>query len=292
MEIPTPEDEAGWTRVLSARAWVDSIEVASRMPEVVAFREKHLRGKKLSRGAAYAWAAKQAREQGEATALVVDLFTGDLSEHGFRPGVLREEKALTLDLPSQTPTTHAESYPAQADGPLGELRALAHRLADRFGWDVKRAAMWVLEGRFVESLISEGRASIKLGPRGASPTWNSVRIEVPAEISSGTVAEIHRDARRLIAEKQKTLTLKGPPVGERQIHAMIFACLQNDGRSWQSILDDWNRLRCAKRPEWRYETFRDFARDARSTYRRVMGRPWVHGLLGGNDDGDEATDEG
>ena len=86
----------------------------------------------------------------------------------------------------------------------------------------------------------------------------------------------YRHARAHAPSAASTIPSKGPALGERQLRVAVFAAARNDGRTWTDLLEEWNAS--VDIPEaWEYGNYRNFARDARDTYERVMGTPlkWV-----------------
>lgn len=271
--VTSSDVDDGWGFVLLARAVVQGVEEASQDPAVLAFRRDLPEGKLLSKSRAPRWATDVAIEEGETT-LRRQVFAAERSaDHSTGTDIVEVKERLMLPLPVGGPV------PARADGTLGTLLAISHDLRRRFGWPVDAAAFWVLTGRF-EGIRTAPRIEINSGPPGAEVTdWAFVEIETPVEMPASYLAEAYAETRRRVAERQPTLTLRGARIGEKQLAVMMFAVERNDGRSWESMLEEWTRREASRHPDWTYSSFRNFARDARETYERVVGRPWIHGRL-------------
>lgn len=262
-----PDD---WYAVLGARAWVDAFETAAQDPAVVSFR-KDLPHGRLPSSNVFSWANATAEREGQ-TFLRVESFSGELPIAGYKPEVSVSKRPLWIEIGRH------DSIPMRADGTLGRLSAIAHRLAKQFGWSVSWTAEWILTDELPEQLALTSTTRLE-GNRdsGRPSSWSRITIQVPAEVPATTVARMHTRLRTEAAKHQPTLQLKGAPVGLKQLNAMIFCVARNDGRSWDSMMAEWHTLRCKGRPHWRYLSFRNFARDVRDTYQRVMGRSWRQG---------------
>lgn len=147
-------------------------------------------------------------------------------------------------------------------GALRDLKFLAGRLMSRYGWIEAEAVTFVLTG--LPPWLPRIRAStVERMP------WTSasiIELRVSPRASPGEVAATYRKVRaKLIGVDRRRKDMQSPERAE----LAVFAFERADGRSWRSIMDEWNEQ--ASTTYRRYADVRSYARDARSAFRAITG---------------------
>ncbi|MDI7245864.1 MAG: hypothetical protein QME92_00080 [Bacillota bacterium] len=258
---------------LGALAQILAIE-ASRLPEVIAFREEVLQGRLLKVEEVSGWIRREAEKQG-AGSLWVRLPLPD----GCRPSSSRGLRWLSClaDLPDDAKSTWPVQWDAETlaypgpedkwvervavarDGPLGQLKRVADALLRRFPlWQEAQAVAFVLcdaipmlpkaRGTLRVSSVAPSRITLELDPR------------LSAREAAGFYAQLRKEA------------LKGPdrPMTEKHLRLAVFLAEHPD-MAWEALKGQWNRAY----PAWAYSDRRYFARDAKAAWERVTGRGWT-----------------
>jgi len=150
-----------------------------------------------------------------------------------------------------------------SDGPLGELAALAHELAERYRWAPSGASLFVLTGRVCEVFVYEGSVAVRAG-RISATTRVTMTLDpylTPAQVAgiysrlrdrlapdgpprspglrryllAGHVGPHVDIARELVAER--TGPGRRPRPDETGLATVV---IPTNGHTWQTLRTSWN----------------------------------------------------
>src|SRR5262249_8651209 len=143
-------------------------------------------------------------------------------------------------------------------GDLGTLRAVARRLVKQHPtWSEADAVNFVLTDQVPPPLSARivSRQSLRW------PAASLLIMTVSPPVRPRDLAKLYSDAR----DEMLPETPRQRAPSALKIEAALFADERNDGRTWSSVLDEWN----AARPDRPYGHWRQFARDCRHGYRAI-----------------------
>ena len=152
-------------------------------------------------------------------------------------------------------------------GVLDTLRRLAGNLGIQFGWSMPQAVSFVLTGSIPRF------EPIKAQVNQYSPfsVLTRVQLEVSPTQTPEEVASDYKKIRdRLVKKRPRALSLK---------HKMlaIFAATCAPDETWKQRMRDWNESLTTEnkygirpQPKWRYNNPRNFGRDSKAAYQRLL----------------------
>ncbi|MEW6523645.1 MAG: hypothetical protein AB1445_08780 [Bacillota bacterium] len=273
---PVKECEIPPDRRHLALAEIAAIE-ASRMPEVVAFREEALAGQLMPLEEVPAWVEAKAKEEGEATSWVrvplppgVDVnfsrghtldWIKSLEEVAADKATwypVGEEFEMLLYPPPPAEEQASRAIPIRRGGILYRLKFIAKRLTKTFTWwQEAQAVAFVLSGPI--PLPAKGRGRIVW--HSSSPS--RIQLDLDPRLSSQEVASLYAKVRKhVFAGRDK-------PMSDKHLALAVFLAKHPDG-TWKQIMKAWNE----EKEKWIYSEWRSFARDASAAWERVTGRKW------------------
>jgi hypothetical protein len=148
---------------------------------------------------------------------------------------------------------------------LGELRRLASRLAERYGWQEGQAVWFLLTDRTPWVSPGSWRLASRFAPFAVRPV---VVMEVEPWLPPAAVMDAYRRIQRQLG--------LGRNVGEKALALVSFLAdhmavrLAGEPRlefpPWRKLMALWNE----SHPDQRYEDVRRFARDCRAALERVV----------------------
>lgn len=184
-------------------------------------------------------------------------------------------------------------------GTVGELAALAERLADSYRWRQSEAATFVLTGRTPEVQVYVGSAEIRHHEDSA---LTRVTMTLDPALAPEQVMGIYIRLRNRLRAHGAPRTLSPKTyclAGHVGPHVRIYAAPPADkkgpgrrpapgpsgyatiiepqpGRTWQALRSDWNE-RCRNgdlEPGWRYDAASNFTRDAQAAVAGLLFPNW------------------
>lgn len=290
-EIPPDHRLEALALVLAAEAAAYT-PPAHKEPVVPAFRREVLGGRLLSLEGVAAWIEHAAAaEAGEGRAMVLHLYLDQVpADRAQRWQYIRGELARR----AQESEKQAErrgigwavemlAYPQRAENgdwwtafvlissrtsTLGRLKQVADILG-RYGWSEAEAVAFVLTG--IPPRIPKGRAAA--GRRWPAPT--RITLDVDPRLSRAEVAALYSQVR------QQVFPGRDKPMTEKMLRLAVFwaGYPRRPGNpdlpegTWRACMTAWNREH-TDRPEWHYEDYRWFSRDARAALGRVTRPVW------------------
>lgn len=222
---------------------------ARRLPAVVEFRRKALRGKLVQPAEVAGW----------------------VEQRGIAPGRPGPSTPLWISYPGPR---HALSVRVRARSVLARLRDLATELAEAFRWSEAGAVAFVLSDYAPRIILA--RRSYRDGPN--PPFTAHYVLDVHPSLSGRQVAK----AYELVRGKTRG-HLRARATGRRPWPTLAaFAASTNDGRPWREAMEAWNAGPARGRPSWSYPEHRvgTFIRDARAAYRNLVGSEIVWKSVG------------
>lgn len=157
--------------------------------------------------------------------------------------------------------SQARSFPVDARSALGELGAIAARLARGYHWTDDEAATFVLTGR--PPRVAPVVARVRATQRAAT---SRITLSVDPRISPTELGKIYGDLRRLPLLEAIVGHRASRPLDERSVSLAVFVARHHD-ESWARMRQRWN----AEHPEWPFNNDRAFWTDARRAWQRVVG---------------------
>ena len=262
-----------WASVLSARAAVDAVENhVAQLKDVLGFRKK-FDLPKLTKAAAWRFLREVAEETRSARA-----------QELHYPVTICDLRIGTVE---------TKRFAARRFGLFHDrgLPRFAKMLADKYGWTESSAAGWLIcedADPYVEDIIADpprliGLKESRIDLAQLVRVKLDIHVDVPPGVVAERWAEIREGAlRKLAAAAERSPSTRRPRAFQlHRISIVTFAAQRNDGRSWESILNEWKRT---APPEWRekYPTANRFGTDVREAYKQLMGRSWKSGLAEGD----------
>jgi hypothetical protein len=286
-----PLERAGGSRVagepeplrgaIGARmaAYARFIAVVARAdPDVASFRQKVLGGRVLSEEEAYRFVrlpilAVAPREcLGDSPDLLAvegRIITwqedGEIELELTRPVQRRWRGRSAWELLRYPWQGREEVVRVAAQSILGELRRLASRLAERYGWQEAQAVWFLLTDQVPWVSPGSWRLVTRFSPFAVRPV---VILEVEPWLPPATVMDAYRRIQRQLGI--------GRNVGEKASTLVSFLAdhmavrLAGEPRlefpPWRKLMVAWNE----SHPDQRYEDVRRFVRDCRAALERVI----------------------
>lgn len=254
-----------WVAMREARAQIDALEVAPDLDQVTGYRQRHSwSGELLPIDELTFW---MEREHAKALQGSIDALEDPLSPaHRLTPIVV-EVRRPRAGKQEELITCRAQFAP---ESDLYALNSLAFALTEKFGWTHASAAGWVLTG----SLPVVPEIDVQLLPRSLEgrERWKAIQITVPVEMPPSVLA--HRYAKERKAALEGLPPLPENPIGDKALLACVFALQRNDGRTWESVSEDWSRqwAGTSNAKPFAFQSARNFAYTVRQTYQRLTGR--------------------
>lgn len=247
---------------------------ASRLPEVLRFRQEVLGGQLIPREQVPSWIEQKAEEDGGGTHRVeIPLPPGHelpdpmgklspewlrrladtIEKHGLR--IYCGFRPDTLSYPGLPGEDWARRVPVRHDGVLGRLKRIAGQLCKRYPpWQEAQAVAFVLSGAI--PLVPIGRVTYHL----SSHMPARMTMMVDPRLSKEEVADLYARHRRKLFQGQDK------PMTEKHLRLAVFLA-ENPTSTWAERMLKWN----ASYPQWGYKNYRTFCRDALAAYERVRG---------------------
>ena len=181
-----------------------------------------------------------------------------------------ENIAPRIVLAYATPNTESiRQRPVGRDGVLRELAYLADTLAARFSWQPAQASTFVLTD-YVPLLRSD-RVTVR------SPLFSHFGSDGMRELSclyrftlDVDPRKSAREVARLFAKaKERFVTRKLRNLAEKTM--LLASFIAQHGELTQRVMALWNQLH----PEWKYQRYSFFSRDARAARERLLFGPVV-----------------
>jgi hypothetical protein len=245
-----------WSQLLSARAQIDAIEEmkSCNWPEVEEFREEWLPygGEPFSdREEARNWLKRKAKMSNLATNARVE------TEETTRYMKKYEPEAIKYD-----------EYPTPR---LLDSKGIRNKIEIGFHFDDLDFAPYVVQTRpygFFAAVISMG----SLLSKREGWTEHSARAWLITEDARPIIWALKISDPRLVRHRKLVrvtidVALDTPP--HVLAAAFAFVVPRNDGRGWQSILEQWNAI---QPKDWRFENTDLLGRSAKKAYKTLMGR--------------------
>ncbi|NPV80168.1 MAG: hypothetical protein HPY52_07810 [Firmicutes bacterium] len=258
-------------RRLDTLAQIWAIE-ASRLPEVISFRQEILQGRLLQLEEIDTWVKQQlAQKQGGArwvkVALPANVEPKNSRDFSCLQSILSlPEKAKaawpiewSVDILEYPGTDKwVNKVPVPHFGPLRRLKDLASCLQGIAPlWQEAQAVAFVLCD--VVPALPKARGTLHFSSIGPA----RVTLELDPRLSSQEVAKLYVRVRRDVFDGWDR------PMTEKHLSLSIFLA-ENPGIAWRELMAIWNR----KFPEWIYSDWRVFSRDARAAWQRITGREY------------------
>ena len=252
---------------------------AARWPDVIRFRERHFGDKPLLLEEIQPWVEALVQSEGASRYLTVALPLEDCPEPGsvtddrvmealrsnFDAATPQELDVRIVQFPAAGAKTATRSASVRARGVLDEIRKLADRLKDAFGWSQPEAVAFVLAGN--TPAVRPGTATVGFSPWLDRP--KRITIELSGWATVDDLLELFRWARHQTFLGHRVRYRRYKPVS--RVHAELAEFLAATPElSWRARQERWN----AERPADAYASPPNFRRDAVSAYRRITGRPW------------------
>jgi len=247
---------------------------ASRLPEVLRFRQEVLGGQLIPLEQVPSWIEQKAKEDGRGTHRVeiplppgyelpdtMDVLPPEwlrgladtIEKHGLR--IYCGFRLDTLSYPGPPGEAWARAIPVRHDGVLGRLKTIARQLCRRYpAWQEAQAVAFVLSG--VIPVIPKGRLRYNFHMHMPA----TITMTLDPRLSKDEVASLYARHRRKLFEGQDK------PMSEKHLKLAVFLA-ENPSGTWAERMSKWN----ACYPQWTYENYRTFCRDALAAYGRVRG---------------------
>jgi len=246
---------------------------AEGRPEVSRFREGHLSDGLLALDDVGTWIDMTANADGEPTHLATLVMAPEdvLAGHAMT-AVNRSIAGQVVSLSMDTLTfpragkEWAFAVPINRNGVLGELKRVASRLKDRYGWSEPHGVAFVLTGAVPRHLRARIETSF---PAPWHRARQSITLEVPLTTSPATVERLYREARaKQLAEDPRPRRL-----GERHARLATFAFRHREGFTWNEVRKRWHDAH----PDDQKQELSNFRRDCHAAFKRVTGErlPWI-----------------
>lgn len=268
------EREVRPDRRLAVLSEILAIE-AGRLPAVQKFRDEVLRGKLLQPDEVPGWIEARTAEEGPPTLFVslrvaapadtvptgpdfhsyVEFARRVIADGGKPVQVSTSRETIAF----MTPDGWVKRVFIAYGGTLWRLKDAAQKVTRNVPWSEPRAVHFILTGE--TPMLPRARITITMP--GLQPP--RVTLSVDPRVSPQEVANLYRQARREVyggtdrAISEKHLQL-----------ALFLAGKRGESLTWQAMMEDWNQLH----PEWAYNNYRLFARDAAEAWRRVTDTKW------------------
>lgn len=242
--------------------------VARRRPDVRWFRKKVLGGRLLEWEGVTTWIEDHLAESTQKHAVVVqvpDHIIPRINDQGrvdlpagALDGMPIESRLPPKDLEYSVPGSRwVKRQPIGREGALSQLQSLAEVLAALFRWQEAQAAVFVLTDQTPS--LSALSTSFKPGPATSIDSEAMLQLTcltrltftVDLAVIPEELAEVYKNLRAdLLKKNLRSLSKK---------NMLLVTFCDNDEKLTSSIMKAWNQ----EYPEWRYERFSNFSRDAR-----------------------------
>jgi hypothetical protein len=280
-DAPRMVEERGPARARERRAARSRMEALSALlareaaqePEVLAFRQKVLKGQLIDYTEVEQWIRKQGETDGPASSWLSDLVIPEGTRTDFDGPALTFDPPLVIERldPRQGDTfgikseTLAYGTPGKAwtqrvvvhsRGVLDHLRRLSGDLARRYGWQDAQGTIFVLTGKM--PLIPTIRTTRSF--RGPLSGTSRIVLDIDPTVTAQEVAEAYRQVRR------EMIRGRARPLSEKHAQLARFSAERPDGEPWAGRMAAWND----ENPEWRYGHVSNFTRDVRRAERQLL----------------------
>ncbi|MHB1343013.1 MAG: hypothetical protein ACYCX3_01455 [Thermoleophilia bacterium] len=241
---------------------------AEGLPEVVAFRARHLPGGVLDWEDMGAWIRKKAQDEGAPSEYVEVALPPDTTVRATVGGMVAESAVPVRELPIEggvrvkllkyglSGGALVQGVPVRAGGVLDELRRLGARLAKSYSWTADQATVFALSG--VTPLVAGIRLETDI--QTEHPAASRITLTVDPVVSPGEVLAIYSELR------QKVLKGTHRPLSEKHQRLAVFAAERRPGATWAEVMEAWNHAH----EEHTYTTVTVFARDCTAAKRRLL----------------------
>ena len=241
---------------------------AARDDAVIAFRTYVLDDRLIEFEDSKEWVETAAQQDGPATGLVT--IPADAERIPQSPEELIE---LGIGAPPQTipikfpdaAREWVEVVPVRLGGVLDRLRGVANSLEKEYGWGEPYAVAFILTGESPPPL----RGSVSVSYHSSTrPSTATITVN-PDWVSPSDVARLYRDVMRKARYGQhRGEPGAGRPLQKKSAQLAVFAARHAGSGSWADLMTRWN----TENVEWEYTDRRQFGRDCRKAYERVMRR--------------------
>ncbi len=273
-----------WSQLLSTRAQSDAIEEmkSCNWPEVEEFRDEWLPYAEpfRDREEARNWLKRRAKMNKSATNVPVETpeITHFMEEY--------EPEAIMYDEYSTPPLLDGKGIRNKIEigfhfddqdfgldvvqtrpyGFFAAVLAMGSLLSKREGWTEHSARAWLITEDARPAIwalkISDPRL---VRHRKLVRVTIDVALDTPPHVLAAAFAKIRTKEEH---RYQWPLTAK-KPMAPWSLALVAFVVPRNDGRGWQSVLEEWN----ATQPkDWRFENTDLLGRSAKKAYKTLMGR--------------------
>lgn len=159
----------------------------------------------------------------------------------------------------------ARSTPVNRKGTLGWLKRVAQKLTAKYPWwEEFHAVAFILSGW--EPSYPNARGTTATYLEAEIPCQHeSVIVETDPRVSPREIANLYARLRR-----QKMPRRRYKPITKKHASLPVFAA-EHSGLTWKEMTHLWN----SQYPDWAYNNWRIFARDARTAWERVTGKKWI-----------------
>jgi hypothetical protein len=172
--------------------------------------------------------------------------------------------------------------PTKAGGVLDRLRLLSETVARVFDWWPAQGSVFVLTG------LPPERASVRMSVKTSvvMPALSRVDLEIDPTTSPSEVAQVYRTIQTDVLGGRQFRSQ-----GEKHLNMAVFVHRHRPRPTWAKLMKAWNQ----EHPEWAYEDWRRFQRDAKAAHERLIEPfPWAApmnaalSLTCSSDEGDES----
>ena len=186
-----------------------------------------------------------------------------------------EQLVINPERPTFTGPEHlwvGESpFPIRRSGPLSELRRMARKFEESYGWYFDRALLFILSG------VVPPLEKVHIGPRtvGGLPALSRLIVRIDPRTTPRELAKIYESARRVLLGRAGS----DRPMSEKSLRLAIFAERYRDSNhTWHELRALWND---EQPPEYQVPVTdpqaRQFAVECRRAWSRVTGAKWNAG---------------
>jgi hypothetical protein len=227
---------------------------------VKAFRRVVLRGHLLKSHRVEHWIKRRAKREGSPTLFATRPSGAERvpQPHSEIASKLVPELTMSLKfLAYDAGDDWAHHVPIVAGGDLDFLRKISEELAKRYGWNRAYGTRFVL----TDESPPISRATVTVRVKSPFQAAAKIVLEVSPRMTPDEVRA------RFIAARDNLDDSPGRvrEISEKHAELAVFAFEHREGLRWVDVMAQWNR----SYPQWSYDGYVRFNRDARQAYRRV-----------------------